>query len=239
MIRRLTHGLRFKSFRFSIGAGPCPACAWGLAPPFAAFLRKTLHASSGIPSAAGKALFPLPFPKLGVFEWLPPRTSSRKRKRIEFDRAFHVVVCALNFLHADCSFVPMDLMLRVPSGQQACALGNLRSLLKAFGNPGGSFSVPQSGRRSINLLSSLADLSRFITVHGLTSDPYHRGFAGVDQCEPRSDVVEVGTFEPDLSRAEPKSLSLTERWTLPGWSWQALPTGIRCLTLEMCFPFLF
>ena len=170
--------------------------------PFAAFLRKTLHASSGIPSAAGKALFPLPFPKLGVFEWLSPRTSSRKRKRIEFDRAFHVLVCALNFLHADCSFVPMDLMLRVPSSQQACALGNLRSLLKAFGNPGGSFSVPQSGRRSINLLSSLADLSRFVTVHGLTSDPYHRGFAGVDQCEPRSDVVEVGTFEPDLSRAE-------------------------------------
>ena len=170
--------------------------------PFAAFLRKTLHASSGIPSAAGKALFPLPFPKLGVFEWLSPRTSSRKRKRIEFDRAFHVLVCALNFLHADCSFVPMDLMLRVPSSQQACALGNLRSLLKAFGNPGGSFSVPQSGRRSINLLSSLADLSRFVTVHGLTSDPYHRGFAGVDQCEPRSDVVGVGTFEPDLSRAE-------------------------------------
>lgn len=27
MIRRLTHGLRFKSSLFSIGAGPCPVCA--------------------------------------------------------------------------------------------------------------------------------------------------------------------------------------------------------------------
>lgn len=76
--------------------------------------------------------------------------------------------------------------------------GKLRSLLKAFGNSGGSFSVPQSGRRSINLLSSLADLSRFMTVQGLTSDPYHRGFAGADQGDPQSNAVEVRSLEPTL-----------------------------------------
>ena len=102
--------------------------------PFCCFLRKTLHAFSGSRGAAGRSLFPLPFPKLGIFESFSPRSSSRKRKRLEFDRAFHVVVCALNFLHADCSFVPLDLMLKEPSDQQQTALRNLRSLLKAFGS---------------------------------------------------------------------------------------------------------
>ena len=170
--------------------------------PFAAFLRKTLHASSGSRTAPATALFPLPFPKLGVFDSLPPRVSSRRRRKVEFDRAFHVVVCALNFLHADCSFVPMDLMLREPSLHQTSALGNLRSLLKAFGSSGESFPVPQSGRRSVHLLSGLADLSRFMTIHGLSSDPYHRGFEGAVDSSSRTKPDLVGSLVPDVSRAE-------------------------------------
>ena len=170
--------------------------------PFAAFLRKTLHAFSGSRGAAGRSLFPLPFPKLGIFEPFSPRSSSRKRKRLEFDRAFHVVVCSLNFLHADCSFVPLDLMLKEPSDQQQTALRNLRSLLKAFGSSGGSFSVPQSGRRSIHLLAGLSDLSRFMTFHGLSSDPYHRGFAGGGDVQSPDGAMGVGVLVPDQSLAE-------------------------------------
>lgn len=167
--------------------------------PFAAFLKTTLHASRSSVQAPASALFPLPLPFEGCFDHIPPKCSSQKRRRIEFHRACHIIVCALNYTHADCSFPSLDLMRRRPSRVQQQAIDNLVRLTKAFGNSAGRFHVPKSGRRSIHLLAGLSDLCSFVTDHGLSSEPYHGGFPG--RCNPGEPVSEE-RIKPDLSRAE-------------------------------------
>ena len=164
---------------------------------FAAFVKTTLHASRSDLQAPAKALFPLPFPKLGLFASRSSRQSSRARRRLAFDQAFHIVIAALNFLHADCSFPPLDLLVRIPSAAQQQALWNLRKIFKAFGNSDEGFLVPKSGRRSTNLVSGLCDLSEFLTRSGASGDSYFHGFAG----DPGFGSDEPG-LQPDLSRAE-------------------------------------
>ena len=167
--------------------------------PFAAFLKTTLHASRSTVQAPASALFPLPLPFDGCFDHIPPKCSSQKRRRIEFRRACHIMVCALNYTHADCSFPSLDLMRRRPSKAQQQAIDNLVMLTKAFGNSAGKFQAPKSGRRSIHLLAGLSDLCSFVTEHGLSSEPYHGGFPG--RCNFGEPVSEE-RIEPDLSRAE-------------------------------------
>ena len=169
---------------------------------FAAFLKTTLHASRSSEVAPANALFPLPIPKPGVFTVLPSRCASQKRRRIAFDRAFHIIVCAVNFLHADCSFPSVELMRKEPSKVQKKLLWNLRSLVRAFGNSGDTFDVPQSGRRSIHLLAGLADLSDFVTRHGLSSEPYHRGFQGVVKTEEEEKPLDLPRVSPNLDLAD-------------------------------------
>ena len=165
--------------------------------PFAAFLKTTLHASRSTTEAPAKALYPLPFPKFGLFSPRSSRQSSRARRKLAFDQAFHILVAALNFLHADCGFPPLDLMTRVPSSAQQSALWNLRCLLKAFGNSGENFEVPKSGRRSTNLVSGLCDLSEFLTRSGASSSAYFHGFAGDSEFAGGPSQI-----RPDLARAE-------------------------------------
>ena len=169
---------------------------------FSAFLKTTLQASRSNEVAPANALFPLPIPKPGVFAVLPSRCASQKRRRVAFDRAFHIIVCALNFLHADCSFPSVDLMRKEPSKVQMKLLWNLRALVRAFGNSGGTFEVPQSGRRSIHLLAGLADLSNFVTKHGLSSEPYHRGFPGVGKIDKNDSALDLPCVSPDLDLSD-------------------------------------
>ena len=110
------------------------------------------------------------------------------------DRAFHVIVMALNFLHADCSFVGLPLLGVHPNRAQQVAFSNLRGILKAFGNCAGEIDVPASGRRSTALVSMLADLSDFFTKHGLSGSAYESGFDAALQSKEGVDA--------DLSRAE-------------------------------------
>ena len=101
--------------------------------PFAAFVKKTLHASRSPSIAPAKALFPLPFPKFGLFEARSSRQSSRARRRLAFDQAFHILVAALNFLHADCAFPPMDLLVRTPMDLPLWqALWNFADVVESF-----------------------------------------------------------------------------------------------------------
>ena len=165
--------------------------------PFAAFVKSTLHISRSASLAPDKALFPLPFPKLGLFASRSSRQSSRARRKLAFDQAFHILVAALNSLYADCSFPPLDLLRRVPSSAQWQALWNLRSIMKAFGSSGEEFQVPKSGRRSTNLLAGLCDLSEFITRSGASADSYFHGFAGDSPS-----LLCGNTLEPDTSRAD-------------------------------------
>ena len=81
------------------------------------------------------------------------------------------MVCAMNFVHADCSFPSLELMRRLPSKSQKIAIDNIVRLTKAFGSSAGSFNVPKSGRRSIHLLAGLSDLCNFVTDFGLAAEP--------------------------------------------------------------------
>ena len=102
---------------------------------------------------------------------------------------------ALNFIHSDCEFRNLDQLGRPPNQQQAQVFVRIRGLLTAFGNRAGEVSVPASGRRSIDVVSLLADLSEFATIHGLTEDNYQRGCPAFDF----SQGLEVPR---DMSRAE-------------------------------------
>ena len=163
--------------------------------PFGAFLLETFHLTRSGVSAPAELLFPLPVPKPGVFAPLPSRCSSRRRRRRNgFEQAFHVVVMALNFLHADCTFGSLQPLELIPNLAQMTALANIKGILKAFGNCAGEIDVPASGRRSTTLVSMLADLSEFFTKHGLSGSAYESGFDAALQSK--------DGFEVDVSRAE-------------------------------------
>ena len=162
--------------------------------PFGAFLHSTFHITRSDSVAPAKLLFPLPVPKTGLFEPLPFRCSSRRRRKVGFGQAFYVLVMALNFLHADCSFVGLPLLGVRPNRAQQVAFANLRGLLKAFGNCAGEVNVPASGRCSTFLVSLLADLSDFFTRHGLSGSAYESGLEAAVQSGEGLDV--------DLSRAK-------------------------------------
>ena len=161
--------------------------------PFSEFLKTTLHTGPMHGHAGEQALFPLPVPKHGIFERLS--CGSRQRRRLIFDRAFHTIVMALNFWHADYTFVPVESLCRKPSLAQGRVSGNLRRIVKAFGSSSEKFQVPACGRRIPTLMALLADLSDLLTWEGAGGDPYFRSFPGA----PEGIKEVVGR---DLTRAE-------------------------------------
>ena len=165
--------------------------------PFAAFVKSTLHISRSASQAPDKALFPLPFPKLGLFASRSSRESSRARRKLAFDQAFHILVAALNFLYADCSFPPVDLLRRVPSSAQWQALWNLRSIMKAFGSSGEEFQVPRAAVVPQTFLLDFVTFQSSSPASGASADSYFHGFAG-DSSSPLCG----GTLKPDTSRAD-------------------------------------
>ena len=163
--------------------------------PFAEFLRTTLLAVRPLREAPPQALFPLPVPKAGIFA--SKKVGSRERAKRSFERAFHVVVMAMNYWHADFRFIPPQSLDFLPNAAQTGCLATLRSFVLAFGNCEDVIKVPSSGRRSSSLISMLSDLSDFITWEGLSGDHYRRSFPG-----DVSGYACLGHVQPDLSKAE-------------------------------------
>ena len=155
--------------------------ALGSGTKFGAFLHATSQVVRAGRPVSAKAIFPLPVPVPGVFGVQGGRLSSQKRRKRHFEQAFHIVVMALNYLHADFQFVDLKLLARPPNAAQVEALQNLRRILLAFGHSAGEISVPASGRRCTSLVSLLADLSEFLTQEGVVDSAYHRGFPGVEK----------------------------------------------------------
>ena len=155
--------------------------ALGSGTKFGAFLHATSQVVRAGRPVSAKAIFPLPVPMPGVFGVQGGRRSSQRRRKRHFEQAFHIVVMALNYLHADFQFVDLKLLARPPNVAQVEALQNLRKILLAFGHSAGEISVPASGRRCTSLVSLLADLSEFLTEEGVVDSAYHRGFPGVER----------------------------------------------------------
>ena len=162
--------------------------------PFAEFLKISLQAVRSPQVAPAKTLFPLPSP--GVVLPAQKRSGARERRRKAFNLAFHTVVMALNYWHADFKFLPLSSISCSPSEAQSTALANIRKFLKIFGSFQENISIPASGRRSTTLISLLADLSDFLTWQGLAGDSYMRGFPGA--AGGLQEVIDVPT---DLTKA--------------------------------------
>ena len=202
-----------QSYSFQKWCASLPRTVLSSRTAFSAFLLQSFRITRSDIQAPAKLLFPLPVPKCGIFETLPTRCSSRRRRRVDFDRAFHILIMALNFLHEDFHFVDCAKMAYVPNEAQKIALSNIRGLLKALGNCAGEIQVPASGRRSTALVAMLSDLSDFFTARGLSGDAYDIGFDGAGSLPP-------GEVQADTSRAEellpyrsldPSRLKLTGR----------------------------
>ena len=144
--------------------------------PFAEFLKKTCLVDRATLGAPENVLFPIPVPKCGIFT--NEKVGARQRRRRHFDRAFHILVMAVNYWHADFKFIPVEVLAKFPSEAQLRVLKNLRNLLCAFGSQQEPFHVPASGRRQTSLVALLADLSDFVAWEGLAGDSYSHGFAG-------------------------------------------------------------
>ncbi|CAJ1398946.1 unnamed protein product [Effrenium voratum] len=89
-------------------------------------------------------------------------------------QALHIVVMALNFLHNDCSYVPLGQIRPLPNPSQRQMISHLARLVKAFGCRG-DFPIPACGRRTIHLSARLSELTEFLNRSGAASAPYLHG----------------------------------------------------------------
>ena len=144
--------------------------------PFASFLAQTLHLPRS-DVASSSPTFPLPCPYVGIFAKMPLGLSSAKRRRIHFKRAVHVVIMALNFWWSNNSFIPLELLGRIPSPSQLRLFRRVASLMLADG-PVEPFEVLQSGRRFHFLTARLGELSDAVTKLGAGAGPYEKVYAG-------------------------------------------------------------
>ena len=202
-----------QSYSFQKWCASLPRTVLSSRTAFSVFLLQSFRITRSDIQAPAKLLFSLSVLKCGIFETLPAHCSSRRRRRVDFGQAFHVLIMALNFLHEDFHFVDCAKMAYVPNEAQKAALSNMRGLLKAFGSRAGETQVPAGGRRSTAFVAMLSDLSDFFTAKGLSDDAYYIGFDGAGGLPP-------GEVQADTTRAEellpyrsldPSRLKLTGR----------------------------
>ena len=143
---------------------------------FSHFLAKSFKVCRGTHFAPNTALFPLPVPSPGIFSASVPDPSpdiepAYESRGLLLERVLHVVVMALNFIHADCKPIPDDVLRRHPSLAQKATFERLRVLLRACSRVAGSSSLC-TGRRGEHLLARQAELRAFLDRAGLLSSPY-------------------------------------------------------------------
>ncbi|CAE7742079.1 unnamed protein product [Symbiodinium sp. CCMP2592] len=153
---------------------------------FGHFLRTTLPLRRDASLGVATALFPLPLPAEGVFQKRSRRRPSKRRLPHLVSVVLHVMVMALNFLHADGKHIPPVCLRRPPSSLQTSAFLRLRELIKACARLGGT--TLTSGRRGLQLAARHAELVAFIRASGLDLDGYAKGGGRAGPC-PSAAVV--------------------------------------------------
>ena len=83
----------------------------------------------------------------------------------------HVLVMALNFWHDDFAFPELHALQRTPNEKQANMLDYLHRIVSAFGGVEETV-VSSAGRRSLQLVARLDELSRLLTNLGSVGDNY-------------------------------------------------------------------
>ncbi|OLP93478.1 hypothetical protein AK812_SmicGene24595 [Symbiodinium microadriaticum] len=196
---------------------------------FSAFFKRTLHLSwSGRPAPADVFL-PLPIPHPGAFKPLG-RAGQRRRHRVACHVALHAVVVAINFVHNDCSYVPLQLLARPPNPAQARCLRYLRGLLQTFGDVPAEVLPAETGRRMNSLIARLGELSSKLTQLGSLGDPYSPvPVCEVPTCNDSPDLEPYRALDADRLRLSGRANWWPQPFLPPDLAMaHALPSSLDC-----------
>ncbi len=162
---------------------------------FSSYLAKTIQLSRGTPSRGTSAptFFPIPIPVIGCFDRMPAALSNARKHALHMSRTVSVVCMALNFWHSGGRVPPDSQLLRGPNKQHRCLFERIRSLIKSDGLATG-FSIPGAGRRFPELCARLSEISDMLTLQGVSSDPYGKGFGGVEVPKDSSCAPELSPY---------------------------------------------
>ena len=146
---------------------------------FAKFLRVSFCVRERGHPASDTALFPLPVPSITAFRpglslrAAPGCDLSAGQKELILERALHVLVMSLNYLHADFRHIPLCSLRLQPSALQVRIFSRLRGLLWACSDKG--HHALNHGRRGPHMIARLRELSLHLSELGLSTFPYPRG----------------------------------------------------------------
>ena len=141
---------------------------------FGFYLSHLFHLKRDGPRAPPTVLFPLPLVTSEPVSIGNPHSVSRRiRHRDREDRLLTVAVAALNFLYYARGFPPEELVRRQPNPLQEQAISSLRMLMRTC-DPGTPIEVGLAGRRNLQLVTRLTELTRVAECNEVTSDFYHR-----------------------------------------------------------------
>ena len=139
---------------------------------FAHFLASSLHLfRSDVPSAP-TALYPIPSPSaLPVGRRARKRGGTRRANPHISPRALHVIILALNFVHAGFKPVPLDLLRRSPNSLHISVYRRVSGYLRACCRRGVSMPFC-AGRRGTHLAARFGELTDFLLACGVGPDAY-------------------------------------------------------------------
>ena len=87
---------------------------------------------------------------------------------------------ALNFVHQDCSFVPLRLLRSTPNAAQLRVLTYLEALVRTYGSGQEDVVSSSTGRRMNVLHARLCEVSEHLTRLGAIGDAYRHVPSGED-----------------------------------------------------------
>ena len=140
--------------------------------PFSWFLKRSFRVKRCIDKSASSTAFPLPIPKIGLFDCSGPGLSKKSLSKLARQRLLHVTVMALNFLYL--GRFPTDAEIgRQPSPLHLKIFKRLAAHIAVCGATQEKFPIAP-GRSGPQLASCLLQFENFADHCPEFHDPYHR-----------------------------------------------------------------
>ena len=156
-------------FDFWSWAAALPRLVLASKTSFARFLRVSMCISQRSDSAPISTLYPLPVPCLRALRASVPsaatacRSGSSEARKSLIARALHVVIMALNYLHADFRHVPVCSLRRHPNPSHERIFARVEKMLWVCSDKG--LHPLSSGRRGPNLIARSRELSGLLSFY--------------------------------------------------------------------------
>eukprot|EP00438_Fugacium_kawagutii_P001298 Skav226282 [mRNA] locus=scaffold3301:83585:106858:+ [translate_table: standard] len=130
--------------------------------PFASFLARSMHAQPSCFSTSS-TVYPIPLPEHGLFRGSGPKLTKKKWWSLCRRRVLHVLVVALNYLHAGQKQFGLEELGRRPSALHRAIYRRLEALITVSDTPG-ELPLPP-GRAGPEFIARLFDLEAFAAKH--------------------------------------------------------------------------